>query len=189
MGLVWQTIARDHVIGAIQVVTDGDVLVALEFGDVGHRLMPMLRKRFGSSLDLVAGETPSHVVEAIHAYLDGRVEAVDTVAVDGAGTAFQRLCWNALRAIPPGETRTYGEMAKSIGHPHAARAVGLANAMNPISLIVPCHRLVGSSGNLTGYGGGIERKRWLLEHERRWASGRDEVHSHSIVPGGLLVTS
>ncbi|WP_211358275.1 methylated-DNA--[protein]-cysteine S-methyltransferase [Amycolatopsis cihanbeyliensis] len=84
-----------------------------------------------------------------------------------SGTPFQRTVWSALREIPCGETATYGELAERIGRPTAARAVGLANGKNPIGVIVPCHRLLGSSGELTGYGGGIERKRYLLELERR----------------------
>ena len=83
------------------------------------------------------------------------------------GTAFQQEVWQALRAIPAGQTRTYGELARELGRPAASRAVGAATGRNPISIIVPCHRLVGASGALTGYAGGVERKRWLLDHERR----------------------
>ena len=81
------------------------------------------------------------------------------------GTPFQRAVWRALREIPCGETRSYGEIARRIGRPKAVRAVGLANGANPIGIVVPCHRVIGSNGTLTGYGGGIERKRWLLAHE------------------------
>jgi methylated-DNA-[protein]-cysteine S-methyltransferase len=82
------------------------------------------------------------------------------------GTVFQQRIWEALKAIPYGTTMSYGELAQQIGQPKASRAVGLANGRNPISIIVPCHRVIGANGKLTGYGGGIERKQWLLNHER-----------------------
>jgi methylated-DNA-[protein]-cysteine S-methyltransferase len=82
------------------------------------------------------------------------------------GTEFQRRVWNALTEIPFGETRTYGQLARHIGNPAACRAVGLANARNPICVIVPCHRVIGADGSLTGFGGGLPRKEWLLRHER-----------------------
>ncbi len=87
------------------------------------------------------------------------------VVVDTGGTEFQRRVWAELRAIPPGSTRTYGELAARLGGPNASRAVGLANSQNPLSIVVPCHRLVGSDGSLTGYAGGLARKQWLLRHE------------------------
>lgn len=169
MRLLLQTIETDHAIGPIHMIADGRTLVALEFGDAGHRLMPMARARFGADMELArVDHLPA--ADAVRAYLDGDLAALDSIPVDGGGTAFQQQCWEALRAIPPGETRSYGQIAALLDRPNAARAVGLANALNPVSLVVPCHRLVGSSGALTGYGGGIERKRWLLEHERRWAA-------------------
>ena len=99
--------------------------------------------------------------------VNGRLNALDEIPVDTVGTDFQRQVWTALRDIPAGTTLSYGEMASRLGRPDAPRAVGSANALNPISIVVPCHRLVGSNGALTGYGGGIHRKRWLLDHERR----------------------
>ena len=162
-----QTIMDDHAIGPIHMVADGGRLLAMEFGDTEHRLMPMLRARFCGTPMLEPAEDLSAIASAIRAYFEGNLAALHTIAVDGGGTEFQRRAWEALRAIPPGETRTYGQMAAALGRPNAARAIGTANALNPISLVVPCHRLVGSNGSLTGYGGGIERKRWLLEHERR----------------------
>jgi methylated-DNA-[protein]-cysteine S-methyltransferase len=89
-----------------------------------------------------------------------------------AGTPFQQVVWEALRAIPYGEVFSYGEIAEQIGKPGAARAVGLANGRNPISVIVPCHRVIGASGSLTGYGGGLERKQLLLDLEARTVSGQ-----------------
>lgn len=168
MQLRFQTIDDIDVIGPIHMVADGDLLVALEFGDVDHRLLPMLRTRFGAAPDLQPVDDMIDIVVAVRAYFAGDIKAIDQLATEGGGTAFQRSAWKALRKIPPGEVRTYGEMAVQLGRPNAARAVGSANALNPISLVVPCHRLVGSNGALTGYGGGLARKRWLLEHERHW---------------------
>jgi methylated-DNA-[protein]-cysteine S-methyltransferase len=167
--LKFQTIEGFDAIGPIHMVVDGEKLVALEFGDVEHRLMPMLRARFGTVPPLQPVDDMAEISAAIRAYFAGDIRAIDGIATDGGGTEFQRSAWTALREIPPGETRTYGEMAVRLGRPNAARAVGSANALNPISLVIPCHRLVGAKGALTGYGGGIERKRWLLDHERRWA--------------------
>jgi len=158
---------EDHAIGPIHMVADGGRLVALEFGDVEHRLMPMLRARFGKEPMLEPADDLGKITSVIRAYFEGNLAALDAIEVDGGGTDFQRRAWDALRAIPPGETRTYGQMAEILGRPNAARAIGAANALNPISLVVPCHRLIGSNGALTGYGGGIERKRWLIDHERR----------------------
>ncbi|MGE3961184.1 MAG: methylated-DNA--[protein]-cysteine S-methyltransferase [Dehalococcoidia bacterium] len=100
----------------------------------------------------------------LRAYFEGARVAFD-LRLAPRGTAFQLAVWEALRRIPPGETRSYGEVAVAVGQPTASRAVGMANGRNPIAIIVPCHRVVGADGTLTGYGGGLERKRWLLEHE------------------------
>ena len=101
----------------------------------------------------------------IKAYFNGDLAALDEIPVDPPGTPFQRLVWEALRDIPAGRTESYGKLAARIGRPTACRAVGLANGQNPISLVIPCHRVIGSNGTLTGYGGGLHRKKWLLEHE------------------------
>jgi len=106
----------------------------------------------------------------LDAYFDGRRHDFD-LPLAPAGTEFQRTVWTALCAIPHGRTTSYGDLARRIGRPAASRAVGLANGRNPIAIIVPCHRVIGADGSLTGYGGGIKRKRWLLDHERRHAAG------------------
>jgi methylated-DNA-[protein]-cysteine S-methyltransferase len=106
------------------------------------------------------------VVEQVEAYFAGERTKFD-VELDMVGTAFQRRVWAALLTIPYGETRSYGEIARQIGSPGAFRAVGLANGHNPIGIIVPCHRVIGSNGSLTGYGGGLDRKRALLELEKK----------------------
>jgi methylated-DNA-[protein]-cysteine S-methyltransferase len=100
------------------------------------------------------------------------VEAIDGIPVQTAGTSFQRSVWNELRKIPGGRAISYGKLAEQIARPKAVRAVGLANGANPIGIVVPCHRVIGSNGSLTGYGGGLERKRWLLEHERKHVQAR-----------------
>ena len=104
--------------------------------------------------------------EQLAAYFTGDLEDFD-VRIDAPGTDFQQRVWAALRGIPYGQTWSYGELATHLGQPAASRAVGLANGRNPVSIVVPCHRVIGSTGSLTGYGGGVERKRWLLEHEQR----------------------
>jgi methylated-DNA-[protein]-cysteine S-methyltransferase len=98
-------------------------------------------------------------------YFAGELAVIDTVAVELNGTEFQKRVWQALRRIPPGSTISYAELARRIGAPTAVRAVGAANGSNPVALIVPCHRVIGSDGTLTGYGGGLDRKQWLLSHE------------------------
>jgi methylated-DNA-[protein]-cysteine S-methyltransferase len=108
-------------------------------------------------------------VEQLDAYFAGELQEFD-LSLHLSGTEFQRRVWNALRTIPYGETRTYGEIAQQIGAPTAFRAVGLANGHNPIAVIVPCHRVIGANGSLTGFGGGLERKSALLELERTTSS-------------------
>ena len=112
------------------------------------------------------------VIELAHDWLQRYFEGAGTdigdLPLDMRGAAFERRVWKALLAIPPGETTSYGAIAKALGSAGASRAVGLANGANPIAIIVPCHRVIGSSGSLTGYGGGLGRKKWLIDHERRW---------------------
>lgn len=110
------------------------------------------------------------------------------VEIDLAGSEFQMAVWNALLDIPYGETRSYGQIAKAIGQPKAARAVGLANNQNPLPIIVPCHRVIGASGKLTGYGGGVQRKKWLLDHEQRFA-GKDASEQELLAAADPHVSS
>ena len=111
------------------------------------------------------GADPFGARERLTAYFAGEIGAIDALPVDLRGTAFQRAVWTALRRIAPGTTITYSALAARAGRPAAVRAAGHANGRNPVSIVVPCHRVVGSDGSLTGYGGGLERKRWLLAHE------------------------
>jgi methylated-DNA-[protein]-cysteine S-methyltransferase len=151
-------------IGPMLLVSDGRSLLALEFDAPEGRLLRLLQRRFGSGFAL--REAVTGFAPALLAYLGGTLEALHDLPLDPGGTPFQQRCWAALRAIPPGQTRSYGQVATGLGLPRAARAVGLANALNPVSIAIPCHRLVGHDGALTGYGGGLERKRWLLRHEQ-----------------------
>jgi methylated-DNA-[protein]-cysteine S-methyltransferase len=111
------------------------------------------------------GRGPVH--EAVHAYFAGDVDALRHLRVEAPGTGFQRRVWRAVRMIPAGSTTSYGGLAIALGAPGAARAVGRANAANPVALVVPCHRVVRADGDLGGYAGGVERKRWLLDLESR----------------------
>lgn len=151
-------------IGEILVAWKGGALVALEFADARDRMMAALRRRHGDFTPVEAVD-PAGVCTRIGAYLLGELDALDDIAVDGGGTEFQRKVWMELRRIAPGQVVSYGALARRMGIPNSVRAVARANALNPISIVVPCHRVIGSDGSLTGYGGGLPRKRWLLEHE------------------------
>lgn len=152
-------------VGEVLLVVDGEGVVrALDFAGYEDRMRRLLRLHYGDA-SLVEGRAPALVRGAVAAYFAGDVSALDGLEVRTGGTEFQRSVWAALRAIPAGQTRTYGQLAAAIGRPTAVRAVGLANGANPIGVIVPCHRVIGANGTLTGYAGGLERKRWLLAHE------------------------
>ena len=152
-------------IGAILLVFDGaGVLRALDFEDHEKRMLQLLRLHY-SAIELRSRRAPRTVAEALEAYFAGTIEALRSVPWATAGTPFQRAVWAALTQIPPGRTCTYGELAARLGKPNAQRAVGLANGANPVGIVIPCHRVIGASGKLTGYGGGLPRKRWLLAHE------------------------
>ena len=125
----------------------------------------LARQYRGMQVELEPASNPHGLTGGIESYFAGDLHAIDTLPVKTTGTAFQRQVWSALRESPCGATISYGELARRIGRPEAVRAVGLANGSNPIGVVVPCHRVIGANGSLTGYGGGIERKRWLLDHE------------------------
>jgi len=151
--------------GDILTVTDGnDTLRALDFADYEPRMRTLLARHYGA-VTLVEGDAPARVTAALDAYFGGDTTALDALPVATAGSDFQRSVWAALRAIPAGTTTGYGALAAALGKPGAARAVGLANGANPIGIVVPCHRVIGANGTLTGYAGGVARKEWLLRHE------------------------
>lgn len=147
------------------VLDDAEHLRTLGWSDREDRWRGDLRRRHGDGVRLRPAPVRSSAAEAIDRYFAGDLRALDTLAVAPGGTPFQAAVWQALRAIPPGTCLTYAQLAARLGRPTAVRAVGHANGANPISLVVPCHRLVGADGSLTGFGGGLARKAWLLAHE------------------------
>lgn len=153
LGLVWD---------------DAAALRALEFDGYDERRARLLGRVYGE-VRLREAPVPKPLATALADYFDGRIDALDALPSAALGTPFRMRVWAALRTIAPGETLSYGALAARIGQATASRAVGLANGANPVAIVVPCHRVVGADGRLTGFGGGLERKRWLLEHEARHA--------------------
>ena len=154
--------------GELLMVTDEEgALRGVDWVDHEFRLRQLLRQQYHKdTVELGAiRRSSSHARMALEAYFAGALQAVDTLVVRTGGTPFQRDVWAALRTIPAGQTLSYGILAKRLDRPSAMRAVGMANGANPVSIVVPCHRVIGADGSLTGYGGGLPRKRWLLEHE------------------------
>jgi methylated-DNA-[protein]-cysteine S-methyltransferase len=161
-------------IGNVLLLHDGEALAALDFDDHEDR-MRKLAARYLDDVQMVRTQKVSGFGRALRAYFVGEIGAIDDLKCHALGTAFQAQCWAALRKIPAGETRSYAQQAAMIGNPKAMRAVGLANGANPIGIVVPCHRVVGANGTLTGYGGGLPRKDWLLKHEAKWAGKKFEL--------------
>jgi methylated-DNA-[protein]-cysteine S-methyltransferase len=159
----------DTPIGRLVFVVDGEArLCAVGFVDGEKRMDRQVRAYADDpAFELVPESNPGGTTAMFRAYFDGELTAIDRMSVAVGGTPFQKRVWNALREIPCGETWSYGQLARHIGKPRAVRAVGLANGANPVGIVVPCHRVIGADGSMTGYGGGIERKKWLLAHERR----------------------
>jgi methylated-DNA-[protein]-cysteine S-methyltransferase len=161
------TLFRDDIecpIGTIVLVTSEVALCGSYFADQPERTERVLRKHHGAAALHVRRERLG-VRERFEAYFSGDLHALDDIPTQTNGSAFQNAVWTALRRIPVGTTMSYGALAKSLGMPSATRAVGLANGANPIGIVVPCHRVIGANGTLTGYGGGLDRKAWLLAHE------------------------
>jgi methylated-DNA-[protein]-cysteine S-methyltransferase len=156
-------------IGEMVIVTDCEGnLRATDWTDHETRMRRLLRLHYGENgFRLEPARNPNGLTDAISRYFAGELDVIDALPVQTGGTPFQREVWRALREIPCGTTVSYAQLAERIGRPAAVRAVGLANGSNPVGIVVPCHRVIGSDGSLTGYGGGIKRKRWLLEHEKR----------------------
>ncbi len=152
-------------LGESLIVTDEcGYLRALDWADRDSSMVRLLRLHYGSVVP-EPGSAPSNVKHLLRRYFEGEVGALAAIEWRTAGTPFQRSVWTALTTIAPGKTLSYGALAAKLGRPTSVRAVGLANGSNPISVVVPCHRVIGGDGSLTGYGGGIDRKRWLLNHE------------------------
>ena len=154
-------------IGEMLIVADCEGnLRAVDWTDHETRMRRSLRLHYGEyGFKLEAARNPNGLTHAISRYFEGELSAIDVLPVQTAGTPFQREVWRALRNIPCGTTVSYAKLAEQVGRPTAVRAVGLANGSNPVGVVVPCHRVIGANGSLTGYGGGIERKAWLLNHE------------------------
>jgi len=139
------------------------------------RMQKLLRRYYGeNAIQLREASHRSAASLALQAYFEGDTDALAGLPTAANGTDFQRTVWDALRRIPVGKTISYGDLAIQIGRPTATRAVGLANGANPIAIVVPCHRVIGADASLTGYGGGLERKRWLLAHESVYPASRQE---------------
>ncbi len=154
----------DSPIGPLTLAARGDRVCLLHFGEE-DRLVRRTLERWYPGDAIAGGRDPGGAAGALRAYFDGDLGGLDEVAVELNGTAFQKQVWEALRTVKTGTTAAYVDIARTIGAPTAVRAVGAANGANPVALIVPCHRVIGSNGSLTGYGGGLDRKRWLLQHE------------------------
>jgi methylated-DNA-[protein]-cysteine S-methyltransferase len=166
-----QTFFVEHIetpTGRMHVVCDdAHILRAVDWDDCEPRMRDLLRRHYGpNAVELRKVPRRSTAARALLAYFDGELDAINSLPTATNGTAFQRAVWSALRKIPVGRTVSYGILASQIGRSKAVRAVGLANGANPISIVVPCHRVIGADASLTGYGGGLDRKRWLLAHER-----------------------
>lgn len=152
-------------LGPLALAVGQSGLLALDLEGDAEGMVRRLEQRFGA-VHLTRSKDPGGVVGRLRRYFAGRLEALDEVAVDPGGTPFQNQVWLALRRIRAGETWSYARLAAEVGRPSAVRAVGAANGANPVPLVLPCHRVIGSDGRLVGYGGGLDRKEWLLRHER-----------------------
>jgi len=170
--------------GWMLVVTDAEQRVrAVEWESHEERMKRLLRRHYGAGgYELRPATTPTPASEALQRYFAGDLSAIDEVVTHTNGTEFQRSVWEALRRIPAGETLSYSGLAAQIGRPRATRAVGLANGSNPIPVVAPCHRVIGANASLTGFGGGLERKKWLLDHERTRVKGETNRPSLTLTP-------
>jgi methylated-DNA-[protein]-cysteine S-methyltransferase len=151
-------------VGPMALMARDGVLLMLEFEDATDRVAREMTARFGG-MDHQLTEDPFGISTRVRRYFAGELSAIEGIETDGGGTAFQRRVWEELKRIPCGVTISYGELARRLGDKNLMRAVGLANGRNPIAVVVPCHRVIGADGSLTGYGGGLPRKTWLLKHE------------------------
>jgi methylated-DNA-[protein]-cysteine S-methyltransferase len=154
-------------IGKIVIVVDGNKLCTLDFEDCSERMMRLLTRRYGE-VRLRQVDDPHGFSARICDYFAGDYGSLTAIPVHTGGTPFQQQVWTALRDIPVGETVAYSRLAAIIGRPKAARAVGMTVSLNPVAIVLPCHRVVGCSASLTGYAGGLDRKRWLLGHEHAY---------------------
>ena len=150
--------------GVVSLVARGEQLCHVAFPSCRQKAAGWLQRRFGT-VTYRPGGMAAAAARALGDYLNGRLDALERIPLDPGGSPFQRQIWEAVRRIPPGHTMAYSEIARCLDNPGAVRAVGRANGDNPIPLFIPCHRVIGVQGRLTGFGGGLETKRWLLAHE------------------------
>lgn len=148
----------------ILIAVDNGKLAALDFNGYEARMQRLLSKRY-KQVKFTEKSNPCGFSACLRSYLAGEIDALNEIPVDTGGTEFQRAAWQALRTIPAGRTATYAEQAARIGRPKAVRAIGAANGQNPVAIVLPCHRVVGANGSMTGYAGGVATKVWLLRHE------------------------
>jgi methylated-DNA-[protein]-cysteine S-methyltransferase len=151
-------------IGPLAFAVAGGALLRLDLRGDAAGLLRGVERRFGV-VDLHECADPAGVASRLERYFHGDLRALEEIAVDPGGTEFQREVWLKLREIPAGRTWSYADLARAVGRPAAVRAVGAANGANPVPLVLPCHRVIGTDGRLTGYGGGLDLKEWLLHHE------------------------
>ena len=154
----------DSPIGKLTVAARGSKVCLVHFGPANKYVRSALATWYPGA-PIESSEDPGGVARVLSRYFDGDLASLDEVQVELHGTPFQQTVWNALRTVTVGTTTSYAEIARRVGAPSAVRAVGAANGANPVAVVLPCHRIIGSNGSLTGYGGGLERKRWLLDHE------------------------
>ncbi|WP_318376933.1 methylated-DNA--[protein]-cysteine S-methyltransferase [Enterobacter sp.] len=154
-------------LGPLWVICDEQFrLRAVEWEEHSERMEQLLGLHYRlEGYQRVSASNPGGLSQKLRDYFAGDLDVIDTLPTETAGTPFQREVWKALRAIPCGQVMHYGQLAAALGRAGAARAVGAANGSNPVSIVVPCHRVIGSNGMLTGYAGGVQRKEWLLRHE------------------------
>lgn len=167
MKLVIDAAQFESPIGRIELYGSGDELVGLEFKDRFERMVRMQGhlESYYEEVEVRGRRDPAGAVSRLRRYFRGELGVLEEQPVRMHGTEFQVAVWNQLRRIRPGDTISYGTLAKRVGRPNAMRAVGAANGANPVALFVPCHRVIAANGTLWGYGGGLDRKRFLLEHE------------------------
>ncbi len=168
----WYIDRIDTPLGELVLATDREGrLRIVDWTDHDDRTQAWLDRQYGAGhVRLIPARDPFGRSSTLRAYFAGDIAAIAALPAAADGTAFQCLVWRALRDIPAGQTISYAELARRIGRPSAVRAVGLANGANPVGVVVPCHRVIGANGTLTGYGGGLHRKRWLLAHEAAGAA-------------------
>lgn len=168
------TLHLDHLdtpVGRLYIIASEDALYGVGFPEHEASARRTLERQLGEVRWSITNN-PLGATTILQAYFEGDLHTLEQLPVAPQGTDFQRRVWNALRRIPVSATTSYGAIAATIGAPAASRAVGAANGRNPVAIVIPCHRVIGANATLTGYGGGLDRKEWLLTHEQRHKSGR-----------------